>query len=199
MEKCSISPELLRVSDDVRDRMRRCHVVSFSVGDGCPQGQRTRSLPSGALRRTHRKIDAAVVDDCTDAPAVSQLVWRRPGRPGRPKGGGGAPLILYSPVSWLLALRMLSAEDALEPTVSTRSKAGSTLTPSDPSGRRFSSLATAPGRRAKGLRIGIVYHRLDGVGRDWEEGFGSEWACDCGRDSVDDARRATREAFGWTR
>jgi len=34
MEKCSISPKLLGVSVEVRDKYRRGHVVLFSVGDG---------------------------------------------------------------------------------------------------------------------------------------------------------------------
>lgn len=70
------------------------------------------------------------------------------------RGSGHAPLILYSPVSWLLVLRMLRAGDALDPTVSTRSKPryGSCR-----SGCRFSSCAAAvPVRRAKGLRMGIL-------------------------------------------
>jgi hypothetical protein len=66
---------------------------------------------------------------------------------------------LYSPVSWLLALRILSADEALEPTVSTRSKPGcatSLFEEAEP-GREFSSLGMlSPGRRAKGFRIGIV-------------------------------------------
>lgn len=70
------------------------------------------------------------------------------------RGSGHAPLILYSPVSWLLVLRMLRADEALDPTVSTRSKprCGSCR-----SGSRFSSCAAAvPVRRAKGLRMGIL-------------------------------------------
>jgi hypothetical protein len=47
-----------------------------------------------------------------------------------PAGSGAAvdiPLILYSPVSWLgLLLRMLNADDALDPTVSTLSNPGCT-------------------------------------------------------------------------
>lgn len=69
---------------------------------------------------------------------------------------GHAPLILYSPVSWLLALRMLSTDDALEPTVSTRSKPGVVCWLLTCSGRRFSSWARAPGFRAKGLRMGMM-------------------------------------------
>ena len=70
------------------------------------------------------------------------------------------PLILYSPVSGpFLLLRMLKADEALEPTVFTLSKpgwAGSVLPASEP-GRTFSSWVTAtPGRRAKGFRIGMV-------------------------------------------
>lgn len=66
---------------------------------------------------------------------------------------GYSPLILYSPVSWLLPLPMLKAEDALEPTVSTRSKPGCWLTSS---GRWFSSWAVEPGRRAKGFLMGMM-------------------------------------------
>jgi len=69
------------------------------------------------------------------------------------------PLILYSPVSWLLLLRMLSADDALEPTVSTLSKPGcaESTSPAAVPGREFSSgESVAPVRRAKGLRIGIL-------------------------------------------
>ena len=49
---------------------------------------------------------------------------------------------------------MLMADEALEPTVLTRSKPG---VPSWYSERMFSSLAAAePGRRAKGFRIGMA-------------------------------------------
>lgn len=57
---------------------------------------------------------------------------------------GTVPLILYSPVSWLLLLlRMLNADDAFDPTVSTLSNPGDstlsfTLPAADP-GREFSS------------------------------------------------------------
>lgn len=55
---------------------------------------------------------------------------------------------------------MLRAEEALDPTVSTRSKPGDT-------GERFSSLMTiAPGRRAKGFRIGILSVRKTEGDRD---------------------------------
>lgn len=64
------------------------------------------------------------------------------------------PDILYSPVSWLLPLLMLRADDALEPTVSTRSNPGGVFKGASMAmgGRKFSSA----GRLAKGLRIGIV-------------------------------------------
>lgn len=65
------------------------------------------------------------------------------------------PLILYSPLSWLFELRTLRAEEALEPTVSTRSNPGGPLVMLV--GCRFSSpTAAAPGRRAKGLRMGML-------------------------------------------
>lgn len=70
-----------------------------------------------------------------------------------------SPLILYSPLSWLRELRTLRAEEALEPTVSTRSKPGWATSVCEASGpgRAFSSAGMArPGRRAKGFRIGIV-------------------------------------------
>ena len=74
------------------------------------------------------------------------------------------PLILYSPVSWLgLLLRMLNADDALDPTVSTLSNPGCAASvvvgPAAEPGRELSSCAVAgPGRRANGLRIGIVVY-----------------------------------------
>jgi hypothetical protein len=79
---------------------------------------------------------------------------------GTRQGLAHSPLILYSPVSWLLELRMLSAEDSLDdPTVFWRSKpgcAGSTADPEDP-GRTFSSgTIKLPGRRAKGFRMGMM-------------------------------------------
>lgn len=74
-----------------------------------------------------------------------------------------SPLILYSPVSWLLLLlRMLRPEDAFDPTVSTRSNPGcatSTALPVadwEPSLALSLRLVGTPGRRAKGFRIGIV-------------------------------------------
>src|SRR5271154_6888360 len=68
---------------------------------------------------------------------------------------GVLPLILYSAGSWLFPLLMLSAEDALDPTVSTLSKLG--LLSSSCSGSRP---LLRPGLFANGLRIGIV--RPDG-------------------------------------
>lgn len=74
----------------------------------------------------------------------------------RAAGSQDIPLILYSPVSWFLVFRMLRTEVALEPTVSTFSKPGAV------SGRWFSSWTTMlPGRRAKGLRIGMVDGWMD--------------------------------------
>lgn len=87
--------------------------------------------------------------------AVTENLPRAPRR-------GNIPLILYSPVSWLFLLlpRMLNADDALDPTVSTRSKPGcaaSERTDAEEPGRWGPSWrAAGPGRRAKGLRIGIV-------------------------------------------
>ncbi len=74
------------------------------------------------------------------------------------------PLILYSPVSWLLLpplLRMLNAGEALDPTVSTLSNPGcaaSVVVASEAAepGRWCSSCWRAAGRRANGLRIGMV-------------------------------------------
>lgn len=63
--------------------------------------------------------------------------------------GGHAPLILYSPVS--RPLRMLRADEVLEPMVSTRSKLGVSRF----SGWRIPS-PLAPARRAKGLRRGMA-------------------------------------------
>lgn len=65
------------------------------------------------------------------------------------------PLILYSPVSWLRRLTTLMAEEALEPTVSTRSNAGGDLSAGSKvsGGRRTPSSAW---RLAKGFRIGIM-------------------------------------------
>ena len=78
------------------------------------------------------------------------------------KAGGGKaiiPLILYSPVSWLLLLRTLRAEDALDPTVSTLSKpgcAGSALSDDESEAVLSSCGIVRPGRRAKGLRMGML-------------------------------------------
>lgn len=88
------------------------------------------------------------------------------------------PLILYSPVSWLLLpLRMLNADEAPvldDPTVSTRSNPGCATSllpgvaglprpePEPEPGRRFSSCVCVTvtrgggGRRVKGLRMGIL-------------------------------------------
>lgn len=74
------------------------------------------------------------------------------------------PLILYSPVSWLLLpplLRMLNAGEALDPTVSTLSNPGcaaSVVVASEAAepGRWCSFCWRAAGRRANGLRIGMV-------------------------------------------
>lgn len=71
-------------------------------------------------------------------------------------GGSYVPDILYSPVSVERRLLMLNAaEEALEPTVSTRSKPGGVLSGGSmvKGGRRPSS---ACGRRVKGFRIGIL-------------------------------------------
>lgn len=76
------------------------------------------------------------------------------------------PLILYSPVSWLLLLlRMLNADEALDPTVSTLSNPGcaasAVMFPAAEPGLWFSSwTALGPGRRANGLRIGIVLRQI---------------------------------------
>ncbi len=80
------------------------------------------------------------------------------GRKDKFKGQSPVPLILYSPVSWLFLLRTLIADDAFEPTVSTLSNPGcaTSVMPLGVPGRKFSSATRAPGRRAKGLRIGMV-------------------------------------------
>jgi hypothetical protein len=107
--------------------------------------------PHGADSRknhSYRKVDTAVVHDFVRE--VSN--WK-------PVTGSGpiAPLILYSPVSWLLLLPTLSAEEALEPTVSTLSKSGAFIEASVEPGRRFSSCGLeAPARRVNGFRIGIL-------------------------------------------
>ena len=71
---------------------------------------------------------------------------------GRPLAEGHAPLILYSPVSWLLALRMLMTDEALDPTVSTRSNPGADCC----WGSRLSPLVALGPRRAKRLRMGMA-------------------------------------------
>lgn len=66
------------------------------------------------------------------------------------------PLILYWPLSWLWRLEMLTADEALEPTVSMRSNPGGVLSPDSMAmgGRKAGSSA---GRRVKGLRMGIFW------------------------------------------
>ena len=64
-------------------------------------------------------------------------------------------------MSWLLLLRTLRAEDALDPTVSTLSKPGcagsAALSDDDESEPMLSSCGIVrPGRRAKGLRMGML-------------------------------------------
>ena len=61
---------------------------------------------------TYRKIDTAVVDNCCSV-TVSVDCSEGLVTLGRRRIGGHAPLILYSPVSWLLVLRMLRTEEAL--------------------------------------------------------------------------------------
>jgi hypothetical protein len=152
-----MSPPVVWTSDEFLDRFLRGHWPFSAGGDGCAHQQlvrewRHRSASSAAAeqqRSTNRKVYTAIVDDC-NAETVSTtrsrgLVTDRGGARGH------APLILYSPLSWLLELRMLRADEALEPTVSTRSKVGGLLC----AGWRFSSLA-ASGRRAKGFRIGMT-------------------------------------------
>jgi hypothetical protein len=86
-----------------------------------------------------------------------------------------APLILYSPTSWLLELLMLRDSDALEPTVSTRSKPGASRW----LGCKFSLLVAmaglAPGRRVKGLRMvgmmGVVESGLRSTAGGWRNGM----------------------------
>ena len=98
---------------------------------------------------TDRKIDAAVIDDYRNQRLA---MLRRLDL--LDNAGGHAPLILYSPLSWLLLLRTLSTEEAFEPWVSIRSKPGA-------SGRRESSVAVTWPRRVNGLRIGMmVAYRL---------------------------------------
>lgn len=120
-------------------------------------GRRAREIVAGPgcffLDGGGGQVDAAVVDHCVCVSTIAVAVRSMRGRESV------LPLILYSPLSWLRLLRTLSADEGVDPTVSTRSKpgwAGSVVEVAEP-GRTFSSLGMLrPGRRAKGLRIGIV-------------------------------------------
>lgn len=109
------------------------------------------------------EIYSAIVHDCYATAllvnwlSISCILWMR---------GCVLPLILYSPVSMLRPLRMLKADEALDPMVSTRSKPGWATSPEAESGRAFSSVdVITPGRLVKGLRMGIVKSSLSLLGR----------------------------------
>jgi hypothetical protein len=109
------------------------------------------AVPRGKREKKRGPEDAEITPPTDPSPTACQVE-------------NNIPLILYSPVSWLLLLRMLNAGDALDPTVSTLSNPGCAgsvvlLPEADEPGRWFSSCwraAAGPGRRANGLRIGIV-------------------------------------------
>lgn len=65
MEKCSMSPKLLLVSDDeaLDDSYRRGQGARSSTGEGCGPRVVSRAQPLQAAAVTHREIGAAVVDD----------------------------------------------------------------------------------------------------------------------------------------
>lgn len=111
------------------------------------------------------EIDSTVVHDCAESKGQSIALVRDADQTAVLADGLGLPLILYSPLSWLLVVLTLSEDDALEPTVSCFSKPG--WDGAWAFGCAFSSCeerVVAPGRRAKGLRMeGMVEARRAGV------------------------------------
>lgn len=159
MGKLSISPTLvLLLSLEVRARYRLGHVASLSTGDGWRYGQTGPMVVVHGHAIAYRQIDPAVIDYCRRQLSAHEAVA---GNAHQNPPSPGIPLILYSPVSWLVLRPMLNAGDALDPTVSTLSNPGCATSgfpaAADEPGRWFSSAVTmAPGRREKGLRMGIV-------------------------------------------
>lgn len=149
--------DLSRIAPGIRGRPGRCRQVP--------------PRPCALLfRRRRRQVHSAVVDHCLTQQSISiagaQCEMRLFGHGSSPAGRLGQPmsqsrvrlpLSLYSPVSWLLALRMLRDDDALDPTVSTLSKPGwETSLVATFSSCEVSCILVPTGRRAKGLRMGIA-------------------------------------------
>lgn len=88
MEKCSMSPKLLRVSDDVRvARCLRGHCALSSLGDGCSHGPESARPPAQQLHTRewpYREIDAAVVDNCCVETWSTEVQVRRQAGAGYP-------------------------------------------------------------------------------------------------------------------
>lgn len=143
-----MSPKLLPVSVDAReDKYLRGHCALSSVGEGYVQGLarslnnpgqcditmvhtgRYTPLSFTTIVSNGRQVNLkGLVTNTTGAiaPAPAEWWWVASScrRVWRVLRSGHLPLILYSPVSWLLLLRMLRTDEALDPTVSTRSKPG---------------------------------------------------------------------------
>lgn len=99
MEKCSMSPKLLLVSVDVRERYFRGHWPFSSGGDGCTGTQLVccrHGIRKG--RYTYREVDTTIIDHCCSDAVLVDFSGGLVTSAGAGIGDH-APLILYSPVS----------------------------------------------------------------------------------------------------